>query len=32
MRWDLALVWLIVPAIGAIIIGGGEVWLSGRAS
>ena len=28
MTFDQALVWLILPAIVAIIIGGGGVWLS----
>ena len=28
MTWDQVLVWLILPAIGTIVIGGGAVWLS----
>jgi hypothetical protein len=28
MTWDQIVVWLIVPAIGAIAIGGGALWLS----
>jgi hypothetical protein len=30
MRWDQVLVWLIMPAVGTIVIGGGAVWLSRR--
>jgi hypothetical protein len=30
MTWDQVLAWLIIPAIGAIFIGGGAVWLSRR--
>jgi hypothetical protein len=28
MTWDQVLVWLILPAIGTIIVGGGAIWLS----
>jgi hypothetical protein len=28
MTWDQAVVWLIVPAIVALILGGGGIWLS----
>jgi hypothetical protein len=28
--WDQVVIWLIVPAIVAIVIGGGGVWLSRR--
>jgi len=28
MTWDQILVWLIMPAVGTIVIGGGAVWLS----
>ena len=28
MTWDQVIVWLILPAIGTIIIGGGAVWAS----
>jgi hypothetical protein len=28
MIWDQVLVWLILPAIGTIVSGGGAVWLS----
>jgi hypothetical protein len=28
MTWDEVLVWLILPAIGTVVIGGGTVWLS----
>jgi len=28
MTWDQVMVWLILPAIGTLIIGGGAVWLS----
>jgi hypothetical protein len=28
MTWDQVFVWLILPAIGIIIIGGGGIWLS----
>jgi hypothetical protein len=28
MTWDQVLVWLILPAIGTIVIGGGAVCLS----
>jgi hypothetical protein len=28
MTWDQVVVWLIVPAVVAIIVGGGGVWLS----
>jgi hypothetical protein len=28
MTWDQVLVWLILPAIGTLIVGGGAVWLS----
>jgi hypothetical protein len=28
MTWDQVLVWLILPALGTIVIGGGAVWLS----
>src|SRR5580693_6861316 len=27
MTWDQVLVWLILPAIGTVIVGGGAVWL-----
>ena len=30
MTWDQAVVWLIVPAIVAVILGGGGIWLSRR--
>lgn len=30
MTWDQIVVWLIVPAIGTIIVSGGAVWLSRR--
>jgi hypothetical protein len=30
MTWDQVLVWLIMPAVGTIVIGGGAVWLSRR--
>jgi hypothetical protein len=30
MTWDQVLVWLVLPAVGTIIIGGGAVWLSRR--
>jgi hypothetical protein len=28
MTWDQVLVWLILPAISTISVGGGAVWLS----
>jgi len=28
MTWDQVFSWLIMPAIGTIIIGGGAMWLS----
>jgi hypothetical protein len=28
VTWDQALVWLIMPVIGAIIIGSGALWLA----
>jgi hypothetical protein len=28
MTWDQVVVWLIVPGIVAIVLGGGGVWLS----
>jgi hypothetical protein len=28
MTWDQILTWLIMPAIGTIIVGGGIVWAS----
>jgi hypothetical protein len=28
MTWDQVIVWLILPAIAAIIIGGGVIWAS----
>jgi hypothetical protein len=28
VTWDQIVVWLIVPAIGAIVIGCGALWLS----
>ena len=30
MTWDQVFVWLILPAIATVIIGGGAVWLSRR--
>jgi len=30
MTWDQVVTWLIMPAIVAIVIGGGGVWLSRR--
>ena len=30
VTWDQVVIWLIVPAIVAIVIGGGGVWLSRR--
>jgi hypothetical protein len=30
MTWDQAVVWLIIPAIVAIVLGGGGIWLSRR--
>jgi hypothetical protein len=30
MTWDLALTWFIMPAVVAIILGGGGLWLSRR--
>jgi hypothetical protein len=30
MTWDQVLIWLILPALGTIVIGGGAVWLSRR--
>jgi hypothetical protein len=30
VTWDKVLVWLILPAIITVIIGGGAVWLSRR--
>jgi hypothetical protein len=28
VTWDQVLGWLILPAIGTVIVGGGAVWLS----
>jgi hypothetical protein len=28
MRWDQVVTWLIIPAVGAIILGIGGIWLS----
>ena len=28
MTWDQALVWIVVPVIGGLLIAGGGVWLS----
>jgi hypothetical protein len=28
MTWDQVLVWIIVPLVGSILIGGGAVWVS----
>jgi hypothetical protein len=28
MTWDQVLFWLILPVVGALLIGGGAVWLS----
>jgi hypothetical protein len=28
VTWDQVVIWLIVPAIVAIVIGGGGIWLS----
>jgi hypothetical protein len=28
VTWDQVLVWLILPAIATVIVGGGAVWLS----
>jgi hypothetical protein len=28
MTWDQAVVWLIIPAVVAVILGGGGVWLA----
>jgi hypothetical protein len=30
VTWDLALTWFIMPAVVAIILGGGGLWLSRR--
>jgi hypothetical protein len=30
MTWDLALTWFIMPAVVALILGGGGLWLSRR--
>jgi hypothetical protein len=30
MTWDQALVWIIIPVIGGLLIGAGGVWLSKR--
>jgi hypothetical protein len=30
MTWDQVLVWIVVPLVGSILIGGGAVWLSRR--
>jgi hypothetical protein len=30
MTWDLALTWFIMPAIVALVLGGGGIWLSRR--
>jgi hypothetical protein len=28
VKWDQNLFWLIMPAVGAMLIGGGALWLS----
>jgi hypothetical protein len=30
MTWDQAVTWLILPAIVALVLGGGGIWLSRR--
>ncbi len=30
MTWDQVLVWIVVPLVASILIGGGAVWLSRR--
>jgi hypothetical protein len=30
MRWDQTVTWLILPAIVALVLGGGGIWLSRR--
>lgn len=30
MTWDQALIWIVIPVIGGLLIAGGGAWLSRR--